>query len=335
MSPESHPRRSPSTVIGVGASAGGVEAITELVGRLPADLDAALLVVLHVSSTGTSVLPKIIARATELRVVEPRDGERLEAGTIYVAPPDRHLLVRAGAIELSHGPKVNGHRPAIDPTFKAIAREHGRAGIGVILSGTLDDGSRGAYEIDTAGGCVLLQDPTEARHSGMITSAKRYANVSSTFTVARLADELIRRTTQQSGMQEPSDATDAGRQESTSPTRYTCPDCGGGLWRETEGPSLRYTCSVGHEYSPASLDELQGKTVETALWAAVRILGDRETLLTELANRADESGRSIGAAHFRDSATEMSTSGSVIRELIERGGFGVTSDPDHAGDPGA
>lgn len=321
----------PRLVVGVGASAGGVEAITELARCLPADLDAAVVVVLHISASGTSLLPKIVGRATDMRVCEAENGAALASGTIYVAPSDCHVLIRRGKIMLSHGPKVNGHRPAVDPTFEAIAQEYGSAGVGVILSGTLDDGSRGAYEIESAGGRVLLQDPTEARHSGMISSARRYTHTTVTYPVARLADELVRLTEREPEIHEPAETPGSDERKTTSATRYTCPDCGGVLWRQSSGPSLRYSCSIGHEYSPASLDQAQGRDVEAALWAAVRILGDRETLLTELADSAAAGGRTIGEGHFRGTAAEMSTAAAVIRELIERGGFDGVVDPDETG----
>src|SRR3712207_2095539 len=168
MSSDSDPAE--PALIGVGASAGGVEALTTLVRNLPADLPAAVFVVLHVSPSGTSALAQILHRAGPLPAHAATDGAPIEAGRIYVAPPDRHLLVEDGAVRLTSGPRENGHRPAIDPLFRSLAL-YGERAIGVILSGTRDDGTQGLLRIKAAGGRVLAQDPEEALYDAMIRSA--------------------------------------------------------------------------------------------------------------------------------------------------------------------
>src|SRR3954469_3394325 len=105
-------------VIVVGASAGGVEALERLVQGLPPELPASVFVVLHVLATGTSMLDSILDRAGRLPATVAEDGERFERGHVYVGSPDRHLLIQGDRIQLSIGPRENGHRPAIDPLFR-------------------------------------------------------------------------------------------------------------------------------------------------------------------------------------------------------------------------
>src|SRR3954471_1052187 len=156
----------PVRVIGIGASAGGIDALLSLLGRLPADLPHALCVTLHLSATAKSRLPEILDRRCALGVTAARHRARLRPGCVYVAPPDRHLLVKGGLLELSRGPKENGGRPAIDTMLRSMARQGPRP-VAVVLSGAMADGSDGARLVLTAGGEVFVQEPEDAAVSGM------------------------------------------------------------------------------------------------------------------------------------------------------------------------
>jgi two-component system chemotaxis response regulator CheB len=155
----------------IGASAGGVEALSTVVAQLPKDIDAAVFVVIHVPRNAKSVLPRILQRAGELPAMHVLDEASIEAGTIYVAPPDRHLLIKPGRVTATSGPRENGHRPAVDPLFRSAAESYGRSVIGVILSGNLDDGTSGLAAIKRQGGTAIVQDPEDAVHNGMPLSA--------------------------------------------------------------------------------------------------------------------------------------------------------------------
>lgn len=307
-------------VIGLGASAGGVEALAALVRDLPPTLEAAVLVVLHISPAGTSVLSQILDRAGPLPAVAAADGEPLRRGTIYVAPPDRHLRVEDGSIALSAGPRENGHRPAIDPTFRSVAAYGGNA-VGAILSGTRDDGTQGLARIKAAGGTVLVQDPQEALFPAMIVSALTNVDVDETLPVAGIARRLAELSRGASWM-----SPDDERQEDPQPeqtdqtaTRYTCPDCGGALWRDKGDGVLRFRCSVGHAYAPESLNGEQAGDVEAALWAAVRLLGDRQELLREMATGAEHRGHARSASAFREQADEVGGAATTLRGLLDSG----------------
>src|SRR2546423_5024193 len=157
----------PRHAVGIGASAGGIEALIRLVRGLPADLDAVVLVVVHIPASSRSLLPKIRARETRLPVTTAEHDTPLRPGTILVAPPDRHLLVADGRVVLERGPKENGARPAVDPTLRALAAAYGAQAVGVVLSGALGDGSAGARAVDAAGGRVLGQEPMGATGPSM------------------------------------------------------------------------------------------------------------------------------------------------------------------------
>ena len=154
----------------IGASAGGIEALKRLVHTLPGDFPLPLLVVVHVSPTH-SALPEILSRAGRLPAEHARDGAELAGGRIYVAPPDCHVLVGDGSVQVARGPKDHGHRPAIDPTFKTAAAEYGPGVVGLVLTGALDDGSAGLAAVKDAGGLTAVQDPEEAPYPAMPASA--------------------------------------------------------------------------------------------------------------------------------------------------------------------
>src|SRR5438067_6253229 len=176
----------------IGASAGGVEALSQLVSHLPHDLAAAVLVVLHIPQDRPSVLPRILSAAGALPATHAKGGERAAHGHLYIAPPGRHLLVHDGTLRLSAGPKEGGHRPAIDPLFRTAARAAGTRVVGVILSGALDDGTAGMVSIKQRGGICIVQDPNEAICGDMPRNALQNAEVDYCLTVAGIAALLVR-----------------------------------------------------------------------------------------------------------------------------------------------
>ena len=191
MDHEGEPGPPAPTVVAVGASAGGVEALSALVARLPEGFAGALVVVLHISSGGSSVLPQILDRAGPLPAAAAEHGEPLRAARVYVAPADCHVLVDDGRLRLWPGPRENGHRPAADPLFRSVAGAYGPAAIGVVLSGTRDDGTSGLSRIKQRGGHALVQDPEEALYAGMPASAIAHVDVDEVLGVEALAARLV------------------------------------------------------------------------------------------------------------------------------------------------
>jgi two-component system, chemotaxis family, protein-glutamate methylesterase/glutaminase len=314
-------------LIVIGASAGGVEALQRVVSRLPAELPAAVAVVLHISRSGTSVLPEILRRQHTLPVERPQEGEEVLPGRIYVAPPDRHLLVADGRFILSAGPRENGHRPAIDPLFHSAAEAWGPAVIGVVLTGALDDGAAGLAAVKVAGGIAVVQDPEDAMHRGMPTSALERTSVDHVVALDDLPPLLVElvgdgEATVSDPIEPPSPA-DPGRDLDAGPgmsggdaAGLSCPECGGSLWFVEQSGAPRFRCRIGHAYSEQSLFEQQGEALEAALWAALRALEERAALLRRTARRAETSGHQRSAATFLAKAAEIDDRAAIIRTSI-------------------
>lgn len=295
-------------IIVIGASAGGVEALTRLVKSLPVDLPAAVFVTLHFPSYGTSFLPNILNRCKTLLAQHPYDGQRIEFNRIYIAPPNEHLLFRDRHIHLGHGPRENGHRPAIDVMFRSAARAYKQQVIGVILSGMLDDGTAGLKVIKAHGGVALVQDPNEAAFNSMPRSALEYVRVDAILKLTDLANRLA--ILADSPAEERNSMTDTfeneaeqvaqskgdleqGEHPDLPPSTLTCPDCGGVLWEIRNNGMLRYRCHVGHVYSMDSLVSEQANAVETALWSAIRALEEKAALARRMAAQAREQQRVV------------------------------------------
>jgi two-component system chemotaxis response regulator CheB len=158
-------------IVVIGGSAGGIEAVTEVVRGLPANFPAAVFVVVHFPGSISSTLPRILSRAGPLPARHARDGEPIESGRIYVGPPDCHLLLTDGHTRLTKGPKENGHRPAIDPLFRTAAHGYGPRVVGVVLSGNLNDGTAGLLTIKRREGIAIVQSLETALYQGMPRSA--------------------------------------------------------------------------------------------------------------------------------------------------------------------
>jgi two-component system, chemotaxis family, protein-glutamate methylesterase/glutaminase len=277
-------------VVVVGASAGGVTALERLVADLPEDLPAAVLVVLHLNPSGVSVLPDILARAGPLPAAHATDGEPLRAGTIRVAPPDRHLHVAAGRLVVDRGPHEHGHRPAIDRLFRTAAVSHGPATVGVLLSGMLDDGVWGLDEIRRRGGVAIVQDPAEARFPALPTAAIEADAADLVLSVGQMAFEIERLARIAAARAPQSQRLDTPPGEPEQPEEFTCPACGGAMQYHSERRNGEvYRCHTGHLYSATTLSEAQMTKVDEAMWGAYRSLREQAALARRIAHRLDPS----------------------------------------------
>jgi two-component system, chemotaxis family, protein-glutamate methylesterase/glutaminase len=314
-----------------GASAGGVEALKRIAPALPADLAAAVLVVVHFPPDGLSVLPQILQRVGPLSASHAEDGEPLRAGHIFVAPPNRHLLVVPGHVQVRAGAKENGVRPAADPLFRTAARHYGRGVIGVVLSGNMNDGTLGLIAVHNAGGVTIVQDPAEALYPGMPTSAVEHARPDYVCRLdeippllARLAREPIEGDPPMTTERDPLEAIvleslaglpDAVT-EGTPPSSFTCPECHGALWETEEGQVVLFRCRVGHSFTIESLLAERTTEVESALWTALTALEERIHLGKRLLRRMNDRGNGVMASKYEESIQEARESATVLRQLL-------------------
>ncbi|HKD19679.1 MAG TPA: chemotaxis protein CheB [Thermoanaerobaculia bacterium] len=321
-------------IILLGASAGGVEPLRRIASDLEPDLPASVFVVLHVSSDQPSALPEILNRAGPLPAFVPRDGQRVERGRIYVAPPDTHLILEPGVVRLAHGPRENRHRPSVDVLFRSAARAYGPRVTGVVLSGSLDDGTAGLIAIKIRGGVAVVQDPAEAFCADMPRNATRYIEVDHVLPARAIGPLLNHLVLEQV---DPATAPPASPEmiQETKIARLdpgeldtenkpgvssvvACPDCRGVLWEIQEGDLLRFRCRTGHAYSPETLLQAEDEGVEAALWEVLRALEERVSLRRRLVKQAKDRHLPSLASEFERRVSALERAAGGLRELLLR-----------------
>ena len=324
-------------VVTVGASAGGVAALIALCSALPEKFPAAVLVVLHIGNN-SSVLPALLTSRANVRAVHAEQGQRIEAGTVYIAPPDQHMMLTDdGTIKLLRGPKEHHTRPAIDPLFRSAALTHGPRVIGVVLTGRLDDGTAGLQAIKNCGGLAIVQDPADAEHPSMPRSALQSVPVDHVVPLAAMA-ETLSHLVREPLSSRPQPAAEPGHErllleQAVSegrgntihqlnaigrPSTFPCPDCDGVLWEIDDSRPPRYRCHTGHAFSMRSLKETQAIATEDALWAALRALQSREELLHRLAEENRLAGLATEAAeNDREAEGAKRHAGTLLHLLNE------------------
>lgn len=324
----------PRDVIVVGASAGGVEALVELARGLPVDLPAAVFVVLHLPPDARSHLPRILDRAGALLSRHAVDGAPIHPGRIYVAPPNRHLFLESDRMRLSTGPRINNVRPSIDVLFRSAARGFAGRVIGVVLSGTLDDGTLGLDAIQLRGGTVVIQDPEEAKFSGMPRNALERVKPDYVLPIAKIAPLLSELTmprrdnaSQREGSDAvmpdpipttPSDDVDPAPHEKrgNAASGFTCPNCHGSVWEIGDGGLPRIECRVGHAFSVDAFLGEQAVAVEDAIWSAINALEERGMALRRFARRFANSERRQLA--YLEQAEVVERQAGLLREGLTR-----------------
>jgi two-component system chemotaxis response regulator CheB len=292
-------------LIVIGASAGGIKAISKIVEGLPETIDAAIMVVLHVSrKSNPDNIVHIFQRNTKLKCLVASDQMIIERGKIYIAPPEHHLILNSQTVHLNQGPEENRHRPSVDVLFRSAAVHFGNRAIGIVASGMLYDGTSGMQAIKDCGGICIVQDPLQAEYADMPKSVLSKIIVDYTAELEEIPTII------QDVLNKPpppkiaiphelkieTDITEKLMSDINQLKRiadhsdFSCPDCGGGLWKIKEDATHRYRCHIGHVYSEKMLHELQDLKIEESIWVSIRMLEEKRNmlrLLSERRNRRD------------------------------------------------
>jgi len=177
-------------MIVIGASAGGIQVLQQILSGFPRDFGASVLIVIHTAARDGH-LSEVLARSAHMVATDAEHGKHIKRSQIYVAPPDHHFMVDDSHVVLSRGPKVNRHRPAIDPLFESAAKAFRKRLIGVVLTGYLDDGTAGLAAVKAYGGISVVQDPKDAVAPNMPRSALRNVSVDYCLPGSEIAPLLI------------------------------------------------------------------------------------------------------------------------------------------------
>jgi two-component system chemotaxis response regulator CheB len=316
----------------IGASSGGVEALVALLAGIPDDFPAAIFVVLHVRPDLPSQLPAILNRAGHLPASHAVDAEPIRRGRVYVAPPGMQTYVHHGRMSVQRGPLENLYRPAIDPLFRTAAHHYGPRVIGVILTGSMDDGSAGLLAVKRGGGLTVVQDPVDAAFSAMPGNAIKAVSpdhVVPLREIAPLLNELVSQHIGHHGLQKevaletaeeaPPGAPFQRSEEQGSPSNLACPECHGTLWEKEEEGAIRFRCRVGHGFSQGAMIKAHTDSVERALYTSLRALEERVALLQKLATHARERGHAAVATLLEERLGRVGDDVKVLHGVIKNG----------------
>lgn len=318
----------------IGSSAGGLPALMEIISSLSADFPAAILVVQHIPPYTVSNLHHILDRLGPLQAVEAIDGMTIEAGKIYVAIPDNHLMVEHEKIIVKRGPKENRFRPSVDALFRSAAYTYGSRVIGVVLSGVLDDGTSGLWSVKRLGGITLIQEPEDALFPQMPLNAQEYVEIDYSVPASQMAALLCQLTTSKPGKKvklSPKElklleteiviagrdnAFEMGIIELGTLTPFTCPECHGALTELKEGKIIRFRCHTGHAYTVSALLSEVSTNIEAILWQAMQGLEETTMLLTRLGQHFDRSDQSAIGKLFHKKAKSLKAHSQAVHDSV-------------------
>lgn len=286
-------------------------------GAFDADFSGSIFIVSHIGANHTQ-LPELLSSAGPLPAKHPENGEAIRSGTVYVAPPDRHMMVDAGHIRLSRGPRQHFTRPAIDPLFRSAALEYGPRVIGVLLSGSGRDGTAGLDAVRRAGGRTIVHDPSSTLYPDMPLAAVELVKVDHIASHEEMPDLLRRLSTETTGVPAPVEETSSEMEERERPIALTCPECGGSLREDSSNGMKQYRCHIGHRLAPEEVLSGQLEAVDHAIEVAIRVLNERVELCRHMAENARSAGRRMGADHWRRLQKDAEGELAVLQRFIKR-----------------
>lgn len=319
-------------IIVIGASSGGFQAMKTVISDLPPDLDASIFIVWHMSPDVRSVLPHTLNKINRIQAAHARDREEILPNRIYIAQPDHHLLVEEGHVRVTHGPKENRFRPAVDPLFRSAAYAYGSRVIGVVLSGALDDGTAGLWSIKNFGGTTVVQDPRDAEMPSMPENALQQVKIDYCLPAAELGGLLVRlsaeKRVQNSKEMDPeqtkseievaAENSKLAMQLFTNGklSEFTCPDCHGVLARIMEGDLIRYRCHTGHAFSADTLLAAITENIEISMYSAIRGVEESVLLLNHIGDHFAEANNAKLAAMYFKKAKEADERADLVRKAV-------------------
>ncbi|MDB5229887.1 MAG: hypothetical protein JWN76_692 [Chitinophagaceae bacterium] len=322
----------PKFIVVIGASAGGLKALTEIVTQIDENIDAAFFIVLHLSKRGIGdFLSSTLQRFTKLPCTVATDNEPIRRGHIYIAPPGYHMIVKQNYIMIGSGATENRWRPSIDILFRSAAAAYCDRVIGIILTGLLDDGTSGMIGIKKCGGTTIVQDPNEAEYPEMPLSVLNNIEVDYCIPLAQVGFVVFNTVTNKEtsgGNTPPELLIEAEIAEKAAVgieyvsklgthSMYSCPDCGGGLWQINEFNNFkRYKCHVGHSYSQDDLLKKQYDALESTFWVAMRMMEERRNLLIKIADEEGGKGLSRIAEEHRERAGDLKTHIDNLKQIL-------------------
>lgn len=302
-----------SKLVVIGTSAGGMDALLNLLGQLREDFPAPIMVVQHISPESTGhVRIRSFNEKTNLICEIAENGASLKNGHVYMAPSDFHMMIGDDEkILITKGAHENRARPAIDPLFRSAAVEFGNRVISILLTGYLDDGTAGSIVVKKCGGTCIVQDPNDAQYPDMPQNAINQIDVDHIVPLAEMGgllyqllsikvekrkkvpkDILVESEIAKKVLSDLESVNALGDQ-----VPFNCPGCGGVLWQVDKGESLRYRCHTGHAYTAKFLLEEQNKRIEETMWVALRMFEERKNLLTTMSKQMK--GKSANTAMER------------------------------------
>lgn len=317
-------------IVLIGGSAGSFQSISQIVSELDAQLPIAIIVVIHMGTHSFDSLLANLQKVTNFSLGYAEQEQSIEAGYVYVVPPNHHCMVQNGKLYLHRGPRVNTFRPSIDIAFRSAAVNYAARAVGVILSGLRDDGAIGMQAIKSCGGTTIVQSPDEAEYEDMpqqVMEAVDVDHVSAVRNIINLIEnnskeklESIVTIPDNIKIEYDLDMFGGNKIEKLNKigdqTSVSCPACGGPLWQIKNEKSIHFRCHIGHSLTPKVLINGQDEQIQQSLWLAYRILDEKYRMQKKLAEKIVGEENKIYKSLYEDKINETRENLDILRNTL-------------------